>query len=576
MGHSAAATTFVPRKRRRVSSKRGCRDDDSSSGQEEPQLAGEDGPWDVVVIDEAHQLRNPSCLIGKALRKLESRSRFLLTGTPLQNTLTDVWALMDFAQPGLLGNHATFERNFSEQIAIGSKRNATRFAVELKDQLARELKRLTAPHFLRRLKTAVSVTGPTLERGEFVGQVPQKTDVVMWLNLTKAQEQLYDVYLRSDIVRTARGVSKCGMEALRAIALLKKVCNHPLLCLPSNEFEAWRAATLRSQQEAPPSRVDSDKDNNLAEEEALSRFQTSVPESPEEAVVLSCKLCVLATLLPRLQAGGHRCLVFSQSTRMLDLIQGCVLRRLGLKSLRIDGTVDVKLRDLKVAKFQNSGSKYFCVCLSTQVGGVGLSVTAADRVILVDPAWNPAMDAQAIDRCHRIGQEREVVVYRLICASTIEDKMFRLQVFKRSVANTTLEHEHQVRFFTHSQLKEFLEPLACSQSTQSLMAQLLGTSALEHEELLKTVMEDVGEPEEAEASPFWHSADLLGFSDNQRVFMYLEHAQTAQEDAEEKAKAMAARLKSEEYLKDQVVEGKFRARDNTKEVVKENIPLQNE
>jgi len=311
-------------------------------------------------------------------------------------------------------------------------------------------------------------------------------------------------------------------------------------------------------------------------ESFLARLREGTPDSSGTAAGLSCKLRVLSVLLPQLQRRGHRCLIFSHSTRMLDLVQGCILRVLGMKFLRIDGTIDHRDRDLKVQKFQQPDSRYFCLCLTSEVGAVGLSVTAADRVILVDPAWNPAMDAQAIDRCHRIGQEREVVVYRLICASTIEDKMFRLQMFKRSVANTTLEHEHQVRFFTHSQLKEFFEPLAGSQSTQSLMAQLLGTSALEHEELLKTVMEDVGDPEEAEASPFWQSSDLLGFSDNQRVFMYLEHAQEAQEDAEEKAKAIAARLKNEEYLKDQVVEGKFRARDNIKEVAKENLPLQNE
>jgi len=256
---------------------------------------------------------------------------------------------------------------------------------------------------------------------------------------------------------------------------------------------------------------------------------------------------------------------------MLDLIQSCVLRRLGLKFLRIDGTVDVKLRDLKVEKFQSSGSKYFCVCLSTQVGGVGLTLTAADRVILVDPAWNPAMDAQAIDRSHRIGQDRAVVVYRLIGASAIEDKMFRLQVFKRGVANTALEHEQQVRFFTHKELKQLFEPLDQSISTQSLMAELLGTEALEHEDLLKVVSADFGSPDDPEAAGFWQSPDIQGFSDYQRLFMYLERAQKSDhdvEEAEQHARSIAARLKNEEYIKDQVVEGSWRVCE------KENIPTQ--
>merc|ERR1740117_1542639 len=152
------ASALLPKKRKKQT-KRGCRDDDSPSEAEEelPPQGGEDPnrPWDVVIVDEGHQIKNPSCLNGRALRKLEARSRFLLTGTPLQNKLGDLWALMDFAQPGLLGNHATFDRNFSEQIAKGSKRLATKFAVELKDHLARELRRLTAPHFLRRLKDEV-------------------------------------------------------------------------------------------------------------------------------------------------------------------------------------------------------------------------------------------------------------------------------------------------------------------------------------------------------------------------------------------------------------------------------------
>merc|ERR1719414_1332235 len=142
---------------------------------------------------------------------------------------------------------------------------------------------------------------------------------------------------------------------------------------------------------------------------------------------------------------------------MLDLIQACVLRPLGLRFLRIDGTVEAKDRDLKISKFQQPESRYFCICLSVQVGGTGLTITGADRVILADPAWNPAMDAQAIDRVHRIGQQRDVVVYRLIGSGAIEDKMFRLQVFKRSLAKTAMEQESQIRFFTSKELKTLFE-----------------------------------------------------------------------------------------------------------------------
>jgi len=255
---------------------------------------------------------------------------------------------------------------------------------------------------------------------------------------------------------------------------------------------------------------------------------------------------------------------------MLDLVQACVLRPLGLKFLRIDGTVDSRDRELKVQKFQQTDSRYFCMCLSIQVGGTGLTITSADRVILVDPAWNPSMDAQAIDRVHRIGQERPVVVYRLIGAGAIEDKMFRLQVFKRGLSKTYLEQEQQVRFFTHKELKQLFESPISSKSTQSLMAEQIGTEALEHEELLSVVAGDVGTPDDPQALPFWQSSDVVGFSDYQRLFMFLEQAQQREEEeAIQKARAATARLRSEEYLKDQVMDGKTRFRE-----LKENMSPQ--
>jgi len=249
------------------------------------------------------------------------------------------------------------------------------------------------------------------------------------------------------------------------------------------------------------------------------------------------------------------------------------LRVLELKFLRVDGTVDVKDRDLKINKFQQPDSRYFAMCLSTHVGGVGLTLTSADRVVLVDPAWNPAMDAQAIDRVHRIGQSKDVVVYRLIGAGAIEDKMFRLQVFKKGLAKTAFEQEHQIRFFSKKDLKLLFEAPNQSASTQSLMAEQLGTEALEHEDLLRVVASDIGSTDDPQALPFWQSSDVLGFSDYQRLFMYLERANQAEAEAVEQAKALTARLKSEEYVKDQVVDGKVRSwhRDSQS---KENVSPQ--
>jgi len=423
-----------------------------------------------------------------------------------------------------------------------------------------------------------------------------KMDVVLWLNLTPAQAELYDLSLKSDLVRRASGASKCGMEALRAIALLKKLCGHPLLCLPQEEYNQWKARTLPSAGQpapaaaagvapaaAPASQEDEDGATQPAPEcqELLPRLRALLPNSAQGTALLSAKLRVLSVLLPQLQKRGHRCLIFSQNIRMLDLIQACVLRVLGLKFLRIDGTIDAKDRDIKLTKFQKPESNYFALCMSVQVGGTGLTVTGADRVILVDPAWNPSADAQAIDRVHRIGQTKEVVVYRLIGSGAIEDKMFRLQIFKRGLSKTFMEHEQQVRFFTTKQLKQLFEAPNQSTSTQSLMAEQIGTEALEHEGLLKVVAGDVGDTDDPEALAFWQSSDVLGFSDYQRLFMFLEQAEKEEQQAVEKAKEYTARLKGEEYLKDQVVQGKWRVRDGAKENVSpqeaaaaEPMPLQ--
>jgi superfamily II DNA/RNA helicase len=256
---------------------------------------------------------------------------------------------------------------------------------------------------------------------------------------------------------------------------------------------------------------------------------------------------------------------------MLDLIQACVLRVLGLKFLRIDGSIDAKDRDLKLTKFQAPDSRYFCMCLSSQVGGVGLTITGADRVILCDPAWNPAMDSQAIDRAHRIGQTREVVVYRLVGSGSIEDKMFRLQVFKRSLAKTAMEQGSQIRFFTSKELKQLFEPPNQATSTQTLMSEQLGVDALEHEGLLSTVANDIGSTDDPDALPFWQSSDVLGFSDYQRLFMYLEQVSKSEEEAEQAALEYTDALRSEEYKKDQVVEGKWKIRKTETKETKENL-----
>eukprot|EP00435_Cladocopium_sp_Y103_P064633 s1151_g26.t1 len=183
-------------------------------------------------------------------------------------------------------------------------------------------------------------------------------------------------------------------------------------------------------------------------EEMLKKLSRNCQDVLQQSAKLRC----LSKLLPDLAAKGHRTLVFSQSVKMLDLVQICCLKPNGLRCLRIDGLTETQARAEKVAKFNNQPERFQCMLLTTAVGGVGLNLTAADRVVLVDPAWNPATDAQAVDRAYRIGQTKEVRVYRLIMSGMVEDKMFRLQVFKMGLTRTALEADQQHRYFTVSAL----------------------------------------------------------------------------------------------------------------------------
>merc|ERR1719253_1760562 len=180
--------------------------------------------------------------------------------------------------------------------------------------------------------------------------------------------------------------------------------------------------------------------------------------SAEALLNQSAKLQCLSELIPSLTKRGYRMLVFSQSVKMLDLIQILILKPNGIRCLRIDGQTDPMSRADKVAKFNNQRDRFQCMLLTTNVGGVGLNLTSANRVVLVDPAWNPAIDAQAVDRAFRIGQDKEVRVYRLIMSGLIEDKMFRLQVFKMGLTKTALESSDKShRYFTQREIKALFD-----------------------------------------------------------------------------------------------------------------------
>ncbi|CAE7676835.1 ercc6l [Symbiodinium microadriaticum] len=444
-------------------------------------------PWDLVICDEAHVMRTISTLLGKAVRRLKADCRILLTGTPVQNALQDLWALMDFAQPGLLGNHATFTKRFNDPIEKGSVRDASPSAVALKKHLCEQLWELVRPHLLRRTKDRVGMMDNSAgveARGSteaLTKPLPPRTEFVVWLVPSKDQVRIYQKALEtSEIIHEANSKSKLGVEVFRAIGLLKRLCNHPALALPTHENWQRALATAgegllvpaeltrmarpskrtKGPAESDPHPVEPEEDDAAQDAQpgkAVERMLRNLKSNAEAMISQSAKLKCLAALLPTLESGGHRTLIFSQGIRMMDLVEICILRKQKMKYLRIDGHTEIAARNERVRLFQTQPQSYTCMLLTTRVGGFGLNLTSADRVIILDPAWNPAVDMQAVDRAHRIGQDREVKTYRLVMSGLIEDKMFRLQVFKMGLTKTALETKQQQRYFTAEEIHGLFE-----------------------------------------------------------------------------------------------------------------------
>lgn len=456
---------------------------------------GRERPWDLVICDEAHNMKNISTVLGKCVRHIRATCRLLLTGTPVQNALQDLWALVDFAQPGLLGNHATFTKHFSEPINQGSVRNASSYAVGLKKHLSEQLWQLVSPHVLRRTKLrvgllagdemaadevdklevgrAVPVPGPISDADgceKRLKVLPPKLEIIVWLMPTKEQICVYKAILeKSEVIRQAAAKTRLGLDVFRAIGLLKRLCNHPALTMPASAGDNWpallreatgmelsEARTGHELEGAAGEREDMDVGDSCASLEA-ERILQELPRTGEGLLSQSAKLRCLKVMLPALVSRGHRVLVFSQGIRMLDLLEACIMKQAGLGYSRIDGQTNMAARAQRVREFQERPPHLHCMLLTTSVGGFGLNLTAADRVIMLDPAWNPAIDAQAVDRVFRIGQTREVRVYRLVMSGLMEDKMFRLQVFKLGLMRETLDAKDQHHYFTSKEIRSLFD-----------------------------------------------------------------------------------------------------------------------
>ncbi|XP_044538517.1 DNA excision repair protein ERCC-6-like [Gracilinanus agilis] len=413
------------------------------------QMDGKEFVWDYLILDEAHKIKSSSTKSSRIARCIPVKNRILLTGTPIQNNLYELWSLFDFAcQGSLLGTSKTFKIEYENPITRAREKDATTGEKALGFKISENLMTLIKPYFLRRTKEDVqkkrasdkqSILPEKDPGGGDVCEMPslsRKNEFIIWVRLVPLQEEIYRKFVSLNHIKQLLIETRSPLAELN---VLKKLCDHPRLL-------SARACSLLGLKGSSLSGGD---------ESQLVHSDTRIDQIPHDSLMQeSGKVIFLLALLKRLQDEGHQTLVFSQSRKLLDIIER-LLKAENFKTLRIDGTVThLSERQRRIDLFQQSrGVSVFL--LTSQVGGVGLTLTAATRVVIFDPSWNPATDAQAVDRVYRIGQKKNVVVYRLITCGTVEEKIYRRQVFKDSlVRQTTGDKKNPFRYFSKQELRE--------------------------------------------------------------------------------------------------------------------------
>ncbi|XP_031093187.1 ATP-dependent DNA helicase DDM1 [Ipomoea triloba] len=345
--------------------------------------------WKYLVVDEGHRLKNSKCKLFKELKLLPVENKLLLTGTPLQNNLAELWSLLNFILPDIFSSHDEFESWFNFCGKGNNEDLNEDLAEKRKAQIVAKLHGILRPFLLRRIKADVEQ------------MLPRKKEIILYATLTEHQknfqEHLINKSLEGHLIENVSTMRGFKGKLNNLMIQLRKNCNHP----------------------------------DLLE----SQFDGSFLFPPVEQIVAQCgKFQLLDKLVGKLLARKHKVLIFSQWTKMLDIIDYYFSEK-NLEVCRIDGNVKLDERRRQINEFNDANSTYRIFLLSTRAGGLGINLTAADTCILYDSDWNPQMDLQAMDRCHRIGQTKPVHVYRLATAQSVEGR-----ILKRAFSKLKLEH----------------------------------------------------------------------------------------------------------------------------------------
>ncbi|KAL4983264.1 SNF2 family N-terminal domain-containing protein [Aspergillus falconensis] len=354
--------------------------------------------WGGTILDEGHKIRNPNTSITMHAKELRTPHRIILSGTPMQNNLTELWSLFDFVFPMRLGTLVNFRNQFEFPIRQGGYANASNLQVQTAAKCAETLKDAISPYLLQRFKIDVAA------------DLPRKSEQVLFCRLTKPQRQAYEAFLGSEEMQS---ILRGRRQVLYGVDILRKICNHPDL---QNHKLLY----------AKPNYGNPTK---------------------------SGKMQVVKSLLELWKETGHKTLLFAQHRIMLDILEKFVRSLSGFNYRRMDGTTPIQHRQMMVDEF-NKDPDLHVFLLTTKVGGLGVNLTGADRVIIYDPDWNPSTDVQARERAWRLGQKRDVTIYRLMTAGTIEEKIYHRQIFKQFLTNKILKDPKQRQTFQLSDLHD--------------------------------------------------------------------------------------------------------------------------